>query len=105
MKPIGPTILLSVSTVTASVSLTSVQSVPIQAVAATNLTSGVVTYATVSLTSATVTAPTTTVAQNLVPVLGLTQDRLELQSTQTSTTVWVNAIASAAGTLALTPLF
>ena len=104
-KPIGPTILLDVSTASSTVSLTSTSGQPINGVLVTNQTSGVIAYATVSVTSATVVAPTTTVAQALVPVLGLSTQELGLQATTTPSTVWVNAIASGAGTLSLTPLF
>ena len=105
IKPIGKTILLTVSTASATVSLTSTAGQPVNGVLVSNLTSGVAAYATVSLTSATVVAPTTSVAQGLVPVLGLNVAEIGLQAAANSSTVWVNAIADGAGTLALTPLF
>ena len=105
MKPIGPTKLLSVSTASASTSLSSQAGQPILGVAVFNLSSGVTSYATVGISSSTVKAPTTTTASNVVPVLGLTQGLVELQTTTTPATVWVSAIATGDGTLALTPLF
>jgi hypothetical protein len=105
IKPIGKTILLDVSTASASVSVSSLTGQPVNGVLVTNQTSGVVAYATVSLSSATVVAPTTSVAQGIVPVLGLSTQEIGLQSTLTNSTIWVNAIASGAGQLAITPLF
>jgi hypothetical protein len=105
IKPIGKTILLDVSTGSASTSLTSTSGQPINGVLVSNLSTGVVAYATVSVSSATVIAPTTSTAQNVVPVLGLTQAEIGLQAATTPSTVWVNAIASGSGTVALTPLF
>lgn len=105
IKPIGKTILLDVSTASAAVSVTGLANQLINSVLVTNITTGIVAYATVSVTSATVIAPTTLAAQSLVPVLGLTDRQIGLQGAVTSSTVWVNAIASGAGTLAITPLF
>lgn len=105
MKPIGPTRLLDVSATSASASLSSTAGQPVSAVLVTNLTSAVVAYAAVATSTATVVAPSTSTATNLVPILGLSQTVIELESSTTPATVFVNAIAGGSATLALTPLF